>query len=139
MICFRVFSYTFIFCLLLAALSACTSDSTRVAKGMPNSITKRDTVESKPVEAPKPVFQFHFISLRNKNKAIRDSGLAMMKALTRGERDIVLRLNRVDAASYRGLDTMIVPDKIDTNWMAYSIYPLELPMLKDVRKMVFFA
>lgn len=90
-------------------------------------------------DMPEVRFHYNFISLRNKDTAIRDSARAMFKALTPAERAIVLRLNRVDAASYKRLDTMIVPDKIDTAWMAYTVFPEELPMIKDVRKMVFFA
>lgn len=104
------------------------------------SIAKKDTVAREPqVEEPTPEFTYHFISQRNKDKAIRDSAVAELKALTAAERDIVLRLNRVDASSYKRLDTMIIPDRIDTNWMAYSVFPAELPALKDIPKIVFFA
>lgn len=90
-------------------------------------------------DTPKTAVSYYFISLRTKDKHVRDSLLAMLKGLSLAERNVVLRLNRVDAASYRRLDTMIMPDKIDTNRMAYSIYPPVLPELKDVHKMVIFA
>jgi hypothetical protein len=34
---------------------------------------------------------------------------------------------------------MILPDPLTTDWMAYSVFPAVLPILKDVNKMVFFA
>jgi lipoprotein-anchoring transpeptidase ErfK/SrfK len=98
-----------------------------------------DTVQPKPVEAPPPATQYYFVSLRNKDKGVRDSAEAIFKSFTPGQKAVVLKLNRVDAASYKRLDTIIVPEQIDTNWLAYCIFPTELPLLKDVRKMVFFA
>ncbi len=125
--------------IVMASFSACSNQESR---STPAPVVKRDSSESAavPEEAPAvPNFSYHFISYRNKDKAIRDSAKAYMKSLSPAERDIVLRLNRVDAASYTRLDTMIVPDRIDTSWMAYSLFPTEIPALKDVRKMVFFA
>ncbi len=95
--------------------------------------------EAAVADTPRSAFSYYFISLKSKDKKTRDSLLAMLKNLSPAERDIVLRLNRVDAASYRRLDTMVMPVRIDTNWTAYSIYPAELPVLKDVHKMVFFG
>jgi hypothetical protein len=125
------------FVLFLSFFTACTNEEGKVS---PPKVAKKDPVEKKvEPEIPQPAFTYHFISLKAKDKALRDSSLAIMKAFTPAERDIVLRLNRVDAASYKRLDTMIVPDKIDTSWMAYSIFPAELPIIKDVPKMVFFS
>jgi hypothetical protein len=127
-------------CLIIAIFSfaACTSEE---HSGKQSSTAKKYSIKKKKVAAdvPQGTFRYHFISIRNKNKALRDSFLNALKSLTPAERAIVLRLNRVDAASYKRLDTMVVPDKIDTNWMAYSVFPAELPMIKDVHKMVFFA
>lgn len=123
------------------AFIGCNDEPSPTEK-IPVAAPKHGTVKPtalKITEAPQPAFHYHFISLRSKNKALRDSSLASLKALSPSDLDIVMRLNRVDAASYRRLDTMIVPDRIDQNWMAYSIFPIELPLLKDVRKMVFFA
>jgi hypothetical protein len=86
-----------------------------------------------------PVGQFYFISLKSKDKAVRAASDSILKSLTTAERNIVLRLNRVDAATIWRLDTMIVPENIDTNWMNYAVFPAELPALSDVRKMVIFS
>lgn len=122
--------------LSIVIFTQCTSDPQPIQQ---HKIVRKDSTKKKPdVDTPATAFHYHFISLKGKGKA-KDSLLAIFKSLTPGERNIILRLNRVDAASYRRLDTMVVPDKIDTNWMAYSVFPYELPVLKDVRKMVFFA
>ncbi len=120
------------------AISSCNDDAPPVAKRIEKTF-KKDTAVEKKAEAPLPAFRYYFLSMRNKNKAVRDSALAVFKALSPAEQKIVLKLNRVDAASWKRLDTMIVPEKIDTAWMAYSVFPVELPLLKDVRKMIFFA
>jgi hypothetical protein len=122
----------------MSAFCACVEESAPIKKGLGKTIIK-DTLAVEESRQPVAAFQYHFISLHNKDKAIRDSALATLNRLTPAERNIVLRLNRVDAASYRRLDTMVIPDKIDTNWTAYLVFPAELPAIKDVRKMVFFA
>lgn len=123
---------------VLIALSGCTSEQGQAKLPATSTVDSASEASSEPLP-PKPAFTYHFISYRNKDKALRDSAIAFMKSLSPAERDIVLRLNRVDAASYKRLDTMIVPDRIDTSWLAYSVFPRELPLLKEVRKMVFFA
>lgn len=121
----------------LVVLSGCNDENVSIKKSL-GKVVRRDSISTiKPDTVAS--FHYHFISLHNKNKAIRDSAGAMLKALTPGERNIILRLNRVDAATYKRLDTIVIPDRIDTNWMAYCIFPTELPILKDVRKMLFFA
>jgi hypothetical protein len=142
MSCSRFSARQALFALLaLIVLSGCNDEHTPVRKTQGKAL-RRDLVEEKKPDTQRVVaaaFHYHFISLRNKDKATRDSAAAALKALSAGERNIILRLNRVDAASYKRLDTMVIPDKIDTDWMAYCIFPPELPVLKDVRKMVFFA
>lgn len=124
-------AFTFLIC-------SCNSDMPPVVKRV-EKVFKKDSVAAKSAEAPTQNFKYYFLSMRNKNKAIRDSAQAIMKALSPAERAIVLKLNRVDAASWKRLDTMVIPEKIDTAWMAYTVFPTELPLLKDVRKMIFFA
>ena len=120
-----------------AVFLGCANNQTPVTqkKAAKKSVSKKEPVP----EATNIAFNYHFISARSKNKAVRDSAQATLKALTPSQLAIVLKLNRVDAASYKRLDTMIIPDVIDTNWMAYSIFPAELPVIKDVQKMIVFA
>jgi hypothetical protein len=113
----------------------CSSDGG--TKTVPAVATKPKPSATKvPTQPPPSPFKYQFFRLRGKDK---DSALARFKAYSPEERDIILRLNRVDAASYRRLDTMILPEPVNTDWMAYAVFPKELPILKDVNKMVFFA
>lgn len=128
----------FIALLVLLVLSACHDDNSTVIRTVDKNV-RQDSSKMLDTSRAAPAFHYHFISLHNKDKAVRDSAGALLKALTPGERSIILRLNRVDAASYKRLDTIVIADNIDTNWMAYSIFPTELPLIKDVRKMIFFA
>jgi hypothetical protein len=128
-----------ILCSIFIVISSpgCKEQSAQVRPpAAPRNDTARQTAAA---DTPEIKFRYYFISYRNKDKALRDSAQAFIKSLSPAERDIIFRLNRVDAASYKRLDTMIIPERIDTSWMAYAIFPAELPILKDVHKMVFFA
>jgi hypothetical protein len=48
-------------------------------------------------------------------------------------------LNRVDAKNYTRADTLIIPEKLDPNFLVYSPFPQQMPILKEVRKIVFFS
>jgi len=83
--------------------------------------------------------EFRFLSQHNKNKELRDSAKSFLKSLSPSEKSIVIRLNRVDATTLGRLDTLVIPNTIDTNWMSYCIFPQTLPILKDVHRMIIFA
>jgi len=128
---------------LLATLfiAACTSSERQ--DGSAEKVVRRQVDTTAATPGPKvperPAFSYYFLSMKSKDTAVRDSSQRVFKALNPAEKAVVLRLNRVDAASYKRLDTMIIPTRIDTNWMSYSVFPAELPVLKEVRKMVIFA
>lgn len=110
-------------------------------KTVPAKTMPKDTAIEKPVvqEIPKKEFTYHFISYRNKDKAIRDSARTFIKSLSKAEKEIVFRINRVDSRTYTRLDTIVIPDVFDTTEMAYSIFPAKLPVLHDIHKMIIFA
>ncbi|MBS1615794.1 MAG: L,D-transpeptidase [Bacteroidetes bacterium] len=106
------------------------------------------TTKVQPKPEPKPVIKtkleipatgYYFISQRNKEEATREAANDFLKRRSKSELEIILKLNRVDAASYRRLDTLVIPAHIDTNWMHYSIFPESLPILSEVPKMVLLA
>lgn len=129
--------------LLCGSLFLTSCEDGKPARARQASV-ERTTIDSVNIlladKAPgRPSFSYSFLSMRNKDKAIRDSAQAAFKALTPGEKAAVLLLNRVDAASYKRLDTMIFPAPIDTDRMAYSVFPGALPKMREVRKLVIFA
>jgi hypothetical protein len=69
-----------------------------------------------------------------------DSALKVFKKkYSEGEQYIILALNRLDAKHMGRADTLIIPDKIDSNLMAYSPYPTSLDAVKDIPKIIFFS
>ncbi len=86
-----------------------------------------------------PEFHYFFLSQHNKDEAVRDSARHFLKRLSKSELEIVLLLNRVDAATLNRLDTLVVPVPLDTDRMAYSVFPTELTPLRQVKKMVLLA
>src|SRR5689334_11982560 len=111
---FRIFVGPLLFVLsVVLVLSACSDENSPVKRSQGRTV-RLDSTKTVDIPKPAPDFHYHFISLRNKNKAVRDSAAAVLKALTPAERNIMLRLNRVDAASYKRLDTIVIPDKVDT-------------------------
>lgn len=146
----RNFSVVTLFVLML---QSCGEDPGRknLAKEPSSVVTSHaDTAVEKPKDAavhPAPkvvqpsavVGDFYFISLKNKDSATRIASNKIIKDLSASQRAIVFRLNRVDAASYKRLDTMVIPKIIDTVWMNYTVFPATISSLKDVRKMVIFS
>ncbi len=52
---------------------------------------------------------------------------------------IVLMANRVDATNLQKLDSIIVPTDVTGDMVYYQPFPLEVPYLKDVNKIIFFS
>lgn len=61
------------------------------------------------------------------------------KQYTDAQKKTILAINRVDADNVKNLDTLIIPDNTDAAWMGYSVFPYNMPVLKEVKKMVFFS
>ncbi|QCX53830.1 L,D-transpeptidase [Elizabethkingia sp. JS20170427COW] len=51
----------------------------------------------------------------------------------------ILALNRVDLNNLWRVDSLIVPNTIEPNFLSYSPFPQYSPMLKEVRKIAFFS
>lgn len=55
------------------------------------------------------------------------------------DRWTILALNRIDEANMHRADTLIIPDTILADFNLYSPFPFDMPILKDVNKMVIFS
>jgi len=64
---------------------------------------------------------------------------AFMEKYEGEARNTVLSLNRIDARHFPAIDSLIIPDTIVNDFMAYSPYPAYVSILKDVKKMIFFS
>lgn len=88
-------------------------------------------------ESEKPAFKFtyHIVPLKG-----NDSNRKAFMATYEGEaRNTILSLNRIDAKHLPGIDSLVIPDTIFSDFMAYSPFPLSAGILKDVKKMVVFS
>jgi hypothetical protein len=68
-----------------------------------------------------------------------DTAVKAFKAKYTGQdRWTILALNRIDEANMHRADTLIIPDTILADFNLYSPFPSDMPILKDVNKMVIF-
>lgn len=86
--------------------------------------------EEKPQE--RISFRYHYL-------ALKDSGKAVLKRFAPEHRVLLFALNRMDAANGSRADTLVVPDTLLPDIMAYSPFPAQAPFLKDVRKLICFS
>lgn len=69
-----------------------------------------------------------------------DTAVKAFKAKYSGQdRWTILALNRIDEANMHRADTLIIPDTIFADFNLYSPFPFDMPVLKDVNKMVIFS
>lgn len=133
--------------LLLFLLSSCSdAPSPKSNKVVADTLAPTNSKASPESQKPAPIpvgptneITYHFISYRNKNDSLRDSAKAFINRLNAAELDIVYRINRVDSRTLRRLDTIVIPNLFDTNSLAYSIFPAQIPMLNEVHKMLIFS
>lgn len=70
----------------------------------------------------------------------KDSAMAVFNdTYSKEEQYIILALNRLDTKNKWRADTLSIPDKFDESLMIYSPFPVQLDLLKEVKKMVFFS
>lgn len=75
-----------------------------------------------------------------KDKKQKDSAIAAFKTqYTKEEQYTILAINRLDMKNIWRADTLSIPNKIETDFLKYSPFPLTSEILKDVKKMVIFS
>jgi len=72
-------------------------------------------------------------------KGVDTAVKAFKKKYSEPEQYVILALNRLDAKHIGRADTLIIPDKIDTDLMVYSPYPAYVDAIKDLPKIIFFS
>jgi lipoprotein-anchoring transpeptidase ErfK/SrfK len=93
-----------------------------------------DTATKSTVPAPPPRPSFTYRTMR-----VKDSLAQLKTQYDTNQLRIIYALNRVDAKHAQNIDTMIIPNKVDTNFVGYSPFPQSVPGLKDVNKIVIFS
>src|SRR5690606_38513930 len=51
----------------------------------------------------------------------------------------IVALNRVDKSTFASVDTLLIPDQFDDDFLAYSPFPYTLSSAKDVKKLAIFS
>lgn len=70
----------------------------------------------------------------------KDSVMAAFKdKFSKEERYTILALNRLDMENAWRADTLMIPNKIETDFLKYSPFPRQLDIAKDVKKLVLFS
>lgn len=59
--------------------------------------------------------------------------------LTETEKELVFAVNRTDRSNFKRMDTIIVPVDRSGDRVYYFPFPLEVPYLKDIDKIVYFS
>ena len=101
-----------------------------------DSVAKKDSVIA---EIPnKESIKFSpFIFPEGKKK--KDSAMAVFNdKYSVEERYTILALNRLDSKNKWRADTLVVPEKIERDFLKYSPYPFHVDALRDVKKIAFF-
>lgn len=70
---------------------------------------------------------------------MKDSGRKVFKAYSEEQQQLILALNRLDEAHLWRADTLIIPDTFLSDRNAYSVFPITVSGLKDVKKIIFFS
>jgi len=108
-------------------------------------VVKVDTViDGKPVEVKKeipktviPNKDFHYTALAmKKNDSLVKE---FKKKYSADELYTILAINRLDRKNITRPDTLVVPSVIEKDFLKYSPFPGNVPVLQDVKKFVFFS
>lgn len=93
------------------------------------------TSENEPawVEPAKRVdISYHILSLK-------DSGKKVYDAYNENQKTIINAMNRVDNANIAKLDTIVVPNTFEADYMQYSPFPFGVKELRQIKKIIFFS
>ena len=108
------------------------SDSDKVVE---EEITEPEIEKPKPVVIPRKDFGFFPWVYKSDDSVYQ----AMKKEFTGKALYTILALNRLDRANIGAADTLVVPAKIEEDFLIYSPFPGHVSSLENVKKFVFFS
>ena len=123
------------FLVAVVCVAACTNSRQPANSAQTNASdsTKKEDTKADASSATMPAVKYHALGLKG-------GGLATFKhQYSDTQRSVILAINRVDADHLAGIDTLIVPDSVYLDINAYSPFPMNMPSLKAVRKVIFFS
>ncbi len=121
---------------LLMLVVQCKKETNSATSSTGNSAQDSASVQ-KEEEPAKPVISYtNFVFPKNK----KDSAMsAFNDKYSKEEQYVILAINRLDLKNKWRADTLVIPNTIDSTLMAYSPFPVQLDVLKDVKKFVVFS
>lgn len=121
---------------LLMLVVQCKKETNSATSSTGNSAQDSASVQ-KEEEPAKPVISYtNFVFPKNK----KDSAMsAFNDKYSKEEQYVILAINRLDLKNKWRADTLVIPNTIDSTLMAYSPFPAQLDVLKDVKKFVVFS
>lgn len=117
--------------LLLAAVVQCKDKPATNSKTSNHS----DSADKEYLVPQKGDFTYAAFVMKGNDSLVRN----FRKELTGAKLKTILTLNRVDENNFTDKDTLVVPDKFDDNLLAYSPFPYQLPVFKEVKKIAIFS
>lgn len=98
---------------------------------------KLDDAEKEEIVEPETIINYSSFVFPKKKK---DSAMSVfLEKYSKEEQYTILALNRLDQKNRWRADTLIIPDKLDEDFLAYSPFPKQIKTLSEVKKMVFFS
>ncbi len=82
---------------------------------------------------------FKRIAIKYQLVSPKDSIKKIFSSLDSNQKNIVLAANRVDAQNITKLDTLLLPANLNEHLFNYLPYPVDMPYLKDITKIIFFS
>lgn len=132
----KVISYLFLFCFSLIIFQ-CKKDEISKKSSPKNASELNDGKDKGSVdEEIVPVKYTAFVLPKGK----KDSAMSVfLEKYSKEEQYTILALNRLDKKNRWRADTLIIPEKLSSDFLIYSPFPKKIDALSDVKKMVFFS
>lgn len=76
------------------------------------------------------------------NWVLKDSDSVRRKfreTFTAQQLQTIVALNRVDKSNFHTMDTLVIPDKFDDDFLSYSPFPYSIDEAKDIKKLAIFS
>lgn len=124
------------YCLWISLAGCNEGNRTEQANTAPQTAdtANKDTAAAQAAEKPLDI-RYSAYPLKGVDTAVK----YFKKMYTPEQQWMILALNRLDAGNIRRADTLVLPDTVLPELSYYSPFPQEMPMLKDVHKIVIFS
>lgn len=100
---------------------------------------KKEVKKSLPQRPPAPQWKKPAEKISYHAERAKEWSRKKKDSLDSRQQKIIMVVNRVDMANLPSLDTLIIPNDLSGDMVFYLPFPLQLPSLSDIIKIVFFS